>query len=88
VPTKKYTDAQRAQDYKDTFDGVVGRRVLHDIMARGGVFAPITAMGEQAQRAEGMRQLALSIGSYVVFDAKSYMDAWNTVKKENEDGEE
>lgn len=82
---KPYTDKQRAQDYKDTFDGPVGRRVLHDIMARGGVFAPILAFGEQGQRAEGMRQFALSIGSYVVFDAKSYVETWDALRKENQD---
>jgi hypothetical protein len=82
---QRYTDVQRARDYKDVFSGPVGRRVLHDIMGRAGVFAPIQAFGEQGQRAEGMRQFALSIGSYVVFDGASFMDAWTTIKKENEE---
>lgn len=76
VDRKRYTDRERAVDYKNVFGTPEGQRVLTDIMHKGGLFTPNEATGEQAHRIEGARHLALHISSFVRFDASKFIDAW------------
>jgi len=73
----KYTDEQRAIDYKLVFGTPDGERVLTDIMVKASVFKPIAHVDPiECARMEGARALALHIASFKRFDAKSFLDSW------------
>lgn len=76
---KKYTDAQRANDYAVVFGGPLGEKVLTDILVKAMVFAPIVTNDPiAAARCEGARELALHIASFKRFDASRFMQAWKS----------
>jgi hypothetical protein len=73
----KYTDIERANDYKIVFGTPVGNKVLTDILTKANVFTPIADPDPvSAARMEGARHLALHIASFLKFDADRFIDAW------------
>jgi len=76
---KRYTDAQRAADYKIVFGSPVGEKVLTDILAKAHVFSPVATLDPiEAARIEGARALALHIASFKKFDAATFTQAWRS----------
>lgn len=75
--TKRYTDAQRANDYKVVFGTPVGEKVLTDILVKAHVFAPVKTLDPiESARIEGARALALHIASFKKFDAARFLETW------------
>jgi hypothetical protein len=73
----KYTDAQRANDYKIVFGSPVGEKVLTDILVKAHVFKPVIPTDPiEAARIEGARALALHIASFKKFDAARFIENW------------
>jgi len=67
--------AQLSQDYKDVFGTPQGKRVLADIMANGGVYAPIHSNNptEMAYRC-GERNLALRIATMLAYHPADFVE--------------
>jgi hypothetical protein len=73
----RYTDKQRATDYKVVFGSPLGEKVLTDILVKAHVFAPVKTIDPiEAARIEGARALALHIASFKKFDAARFVESW------------
>lgn len=72
---KSYSDAQRAQDYKDVFNSPQGRRVLADLMAAARVFTPIhTTDPLTLAFHQGERNLALRIATFMAYRPEDFVE--------------